>query len=76
MRTDQEVLSLPSQARKIKKQLLGCRQKSVEGKRRNEFEEWQCGIACGVNNVCRMTEENILNGKLRPFLAPIKQLQD
>ena len=65
----------------LKKQLLGCRQKSVEGKRWNEFEEWQCGIACGMNNdsecdLCRMTEENILNGKLRPFLAPIKQLQD
>ena len=65
MRTDQEVLSLRSQARKIKKQLFGCRQKSVEGKRRNEFEEWQCGIACEMNNdsecdLCRMTEENIL----------------
>ena len=66
---------------KLKKQLLGRRQKSVEGKRWNKFEEWQCGIACGMNNdsecdLCRMTEENILNGKLRSFLAPIKQLQD
>ena len=38
-------------------------------------------MACGINNdsecdLFRMTEENMLSGKLRPFLAPIKQLQE
>ena len=49
--------------------------------------EWVCGMACGMHGLrndmmtrnvilCRMTERNKLNRKLRPFLAPVKQLKD
>ena len=47
-----------------------------EGKRRNEFAElhvawlveWHNYVEC---NICRMTQTNKLNSKVRPFLAPI-----
>jgi len=47
-----------------------------EGKRRNEFAEWYVAwlaewhnyVEC---NICRMTQRNKLNWKVRPFLAPI-----
>ena len=49
--------------------------------------EWVCGMACGMHGLrndmmtrnvilCRMTERNKLNRKLRPFLAPVKKLKD